>query len=364
MVSKKSIIIISIVIFIILILIVFAYLYSVRYYLDSDIDILTGNNKTIDISQFDNNIIINSGGTYNLTGTSSNHILIDAPDEDVTLVLNNVEINSNNSSAIIGKNLNSLNIDLVEGSTNTLYSEGKSDYKSSLYVNGDITFTGEGTLNIAGNQLEGNGITAVGSNIVFESGNINITAKRAGIKTDGKENGLITIDDGNIYIDADGDGINALEGVVINNGTIFISGGVSDYCQGIDTNDGFTINGGTVIALGVGMLETPLKSSDQKTICLSLDEDISSENTVTLANSKKEEVISFVAPKDFKTILISNNNISDNTYYLYQNNLHTGKAVNGLYTGGSVTLKDKITINDSSKIVVSDTVTSVGNNIR
>jgi len=40
---------------------------------------------------------------------------------------------------------------------------------------------------------------------------------------------------------------------------------------GIDTDDGFEINGGTIIALGSDMLEKPEKSSKQKSVCFELN---------------------------------------------------------------------------------------------
>ena len=88
---------------------------------------------------------------------------------------------------------------------------------------------------------------------------------------------------------------------------------------GIDTDGGFEINGGTVIALGSDMLEKPEKTSKQKSVCFTLNGRISKGTKVTLQNETGKEVISFEAKEDFRTLIISNSKITSGTYYLYEN---------------------------------------------
>lgn len=64
---------------------------------------------------------------------------------------------------------------------------------------------------------------------------------------------------------------------------------VTDTLKGIDTDDGFVINGGLVVALGTDMIETPEDNSKQTTIAFSLDEKIDKDTLVTL--TKEDEVV-------------------------------------------------------------------------
>ena len=88
---------------------------------------------------------------------------------------------------------------------------------------------------------------------------------------------------------------------------------------GIDTDKGFEINGGQVIALGSDMLQNPDSSSKQKYISFNLASKISKDSKISLKNSSGTEVISFTAYEDFKTLIISNSFLSNDTYYLYVN---------------------------------------------
>lgn len=83
--------------------------------------------------------------------------------------------------------------------------------------------------------------------------------------------------------------------------------------------DGFEINGGTVIALGSDMLEKPENSSKQKSVCFSLNSKIFNGTKISLKNELDEEIISFEAKEDFRTLIISNSKLTSGTYYLYEN---------------------------------------------
>lgn len=86
-----------------------------------------------------------------------------------------------------------------------------------------------------------------------------------------------------------------------------------------ETND-ITINGGEVIALGSDMLQNPDNTSNQKYISFTLNSNITNNSNISLKDSVENEIISFEAKEDFKTIIISNSKLtSGTTYYLYIN---------------------------------------------
>lgn len=87
---------------------------------------------------------------------------------------------------------------------------------------------------------------------------------------------------------------------------------------GIDADEGITVNGGEVIALGSDMLEKPLSTSTQNFVCFSLNSVVETDSQLNLKNENNEVIASFVANEDFKTLIISNGKIGEGKYYLYK----------------------------------------------
>lgn len=271
--------------------------------------------SNIDLSQYDTNITITKSGEYTLKGEFKNAVLVNA-ESDVILILDEVNIKNTITTAIANIGTSELTIKLADNSTNTLSDGGASEYDGCIYSNGKLTIEGNGTLNVYGNQEEGEGIATETNDITINGGIINIECQDDGINAGG-DGGLITINDGEIYIKANGDGIDSNKNLVINGGNVYTMGSSFGGDAGIDTDDGFEINGGTVIALGSDMLEKPEKTSKQKSVCFTLNSKISKGTEITLKNELDEEVISFEAKEDFKTLIISNSKLISGTYYLY-----------------------------------------------
>ncbi len=104
-------------------------------------------------------IIISQKGTYEITGESENaRIVVDAPDEKVHLVLNQVTLHSEDGAVIYGKNAKKLSITSKEGTVNTL-SDGVShmdeDEKAAIYATCDLFLNGTGELIVNGNYKNG-----------------------------------------------------------------------------------------------------------------------------------------------------------------------------------------------------------------
>lgn len=272
--------------------------------------------KEIDLGNYSSNITITEPGNYSLMGEFDKSILINAEGE-VILNLNNIMIKNDITATIANISTNKLTINLLENTTNTLSDGGSSEYDSCIYSMGPLTITGNGTLNVYGNQEEGEGIATETNDITINGGNINIESKDDGINAGG-DGGIITINNGNIYIKASGDGIDSNKNLIINGGEIYTIGSPIGGDSGIDTDDGFVINGGTVIALGSDMLETPETNSKQKSACFNLNNKMTKGTAIVVKNENNEEIISFEANEEFKTLIISNSKIENGTYYLYQ----------------------------------------------
>ena len=272
--------------------------------------------KNINLNNYNSNFTITEVGEYTLTGEFENTILVDTKDE-VTLILNGVKVENQITAAIVNKGTGSLTINLADNTENTLSDGGSSEYDSCIYSNGPLTIEGNGTLNVYGNQEEGEGIATETHDITINGGTINIECKDDGINAGG-DGGTITINAGKVYIKASGDGIDSNKNLVINGGEVYTIGSSVGGDAGIDTDGGFEINGGEVIALGSDMLQSPDTTSKQKSVCFNLNNSIASGSQITIKNDSGE-IITFEAKEDFKTLIISNDKVTSGTYYLYKN---------------------------------------------
>ena len=187
------------------------------------------------------NITITQGGIYKITGTSTNSNITVDTEEEVTLVLDNVELTNETGPAITIENSKNTTLTLLN--TNKLSGGKKEDYNAVIYSKDDLTINGTGLLEITTDFENGikvnndltietditvnsktNGIIGK-DNITIKSGNINITSGGDAIKSNNNEDetkGNITIENANITINSQEDGIQAEQTLTINNGTFDI----------------------------------------------------------------------------------------------------------------------------------------------
>lgn len=199
---------------------------------------------------------------------------------------------------------------VTDGTTNTLtdgssYSQSVTidgvdeDQKACFFSEGQLLFSGAGTLNVTGNNRHAvrsddyirlrnsvkMNITANGEDgingkdyLIVDGGThtINVSAaKGKGLKSDtiliaggatnitctgssaeGIEADYLTINDGVVECLAKDDGINADKSIIINGGYVYTRGTNND---GLDSNGTITINGGVIVAVGT---QTPEEGID------------------------------------------------------------------------------------------------------
>ncbi len=273
--------------------------------------------KEINLNEYDTNITISEAGEYVLKGELNNSIIVDSK-EKITLYLNGVTIKSSVTSAIANKGNGEMVVHIVKGTINTLKDDGFSDFDGCIYSSGKLTIEGSGILKVNGNQEEGEGIATTDADITINGGEIYIESNDDGLNVGGDNGGIITINNGNIYIKAQGDGIDSNGSLIINGGTVYTIGSSKGGDSGIDTDKKFEVHGGNLIALGSDMIQNPNKTSKQKYISFSLREKISEGSTISL-KKENNEIISFTANESFKTLILSNSNITAGLYDLYVN---------------------------------------------
>ena len=201
---------------------------------------------SINLNDEADTVTIDAGGTYEITGQTSDGQIVIVTEDDVDLILNEVTIENQDSAAIWIQSEGTVTITL-EGE-NTLINgefveENDDDPDALIYSEGDIVIDGDGTLSLT--ATAGKGIRA-NRTLTIESGVFVIDAEE-GLEATG-----LVINDGDITITASDDGINATDKtdeftpyLIINGGNIGITMADGDT-DGIDSNGDITINGGTI----------------------------------------------------------------------------------------------------------------------
>lgn len=204
---------------------------------------LSENNCGVEIFNSDNYIIINSGGSYNISGSLSDGQIIVNSSSDVELNLSGVNINNSKGPAIYGLN-GDIDISAKKGSENTL-SDGtpatldeSGEPDACIYSSDGLKLKGSGKLNIIGNY--GNGISGK-DEIIIQKLNLTVNSVDNAIKA--KDS--LTVTSGSLNLTSQtGDGMRCTKGdIIINDGVAEIT----TNNNGIYSKVGnVTINGGTV----------------------------------------------------------------------------------------------------------------------
>ncbi|RKF37662.1 hypothetical protein BCY89_27680 [Sphingobacterium siyangense] len=245
-----------------------------------------GNSATIEnsvsgvtITQSSGDVVVNCSATgvaYELSGTTTNGSIKIYSDKKFKVTLNGVSITNNDGPAINIQSGKRAFIVVADGTENKLtdaatYATSTEDQKGTIFSEGQLIFSGTGTLTISGKAkhaiasddyiriVEGNIIVSdaisdgLHSNdgIYIDGGKLNIVASSDGIEA---EKGVVIVNGGEITLKVADDGIVAsyedgdetiIPDVIINEGKINIettgSGG-----EGIESKATLSINSGEI----------------------------------------------------------------------------------------------------------------------
>ncbi|EGA90805.1 hypothetical protein GPDM_03365 [Planococcus donghaensis MPA1U2] len=217
----------------------------------------------------DNVLTIKAGGTYVFTGNlDDGQIVVDSEGKKtVRLVLNGVEINSSENSAIYIKDAEKAVISLAEGTENSISDSAnyvmdesaEDELDAAIFSKSDLTINGSGQLTVTGNYKDG--ITSK-DELKVTGGNIQVTAVDNGLK--GRD--LVAIKDGAFVIEAGGDGIKSTNDEDATKGSIALEGGTFDITSGNDAiqaeTDLMVTDGTYTILAGGGSPETIQEAGD------------------------------------------------------------------------------------------------------
>ena len=148
----------------------------------------------------------------------------------------------------------------------------------------------------------------------------------------------MTINGGNLFVNASGDGLDANGSIYINGGTVIICGPTSDGDTAIDFDSACEIKGGTVMAFGSsGMLETPTSAENGACIVTSFSS-VSAGTQYTLTDSTGKTILSYTPSKAYASAIVYSADISTGNTY----------TVNAGSVSQSVTVNSAVTSNASS----------------
>ncbi len=156
-----------------------------------------------------------------------------------------------------------------------------------------------------------------------------------GMMNEIEQDASLTINGGEIVVNAGGDGLDSNGTLTVTGGTVIVNGPTNDGNGALDCGLGATISGGTVIAAGSsGMAETFGADSTQYSILYNFSGTVSAGTTVTLTDADGNEVMSYEAVKDMTSILFSCDAITDGTYTITAGSQSDTVTVSSVSTTG------------------------------
>ena len=134
----------------------------------------------------------------------------------------------------------------------------------------------------------------------------------------------LVINNGDIFVDATGDGLDSNGSMYINGGNIIVAGPTSTGNGALDYDGECVVTGGNLqVYGGNNMWQNPSNNSTQ--YILTYQASGNSGDEISLKDSSEREITSFKTEKSYGVITISNENITKgNSYTLYVNGTNVG----------------------------------------
>ena len=232
---------------------------------------------------------ISAAGTYILSGSANDVcISVDAPDAEVRLVLDNLNITNSSVAPVYVKSAAKVYVTLAENSTNTLSVNGEfvkidgAKAEAVIFAQSDLTLNGSGTLNAAAQN--GSGIASK-KNLAITGGTFVISASSHALK--GKDN--VNIAGGSFTLTSGKDGIHSENDDNAESGNIYIKGGIfviNAEGEALDAINNIKIDGGNidVVQSDEGIEATTIDINGGKITLVSSDDGINA------SYSDKEEI--------------------------------------------------------------------------
>ncbi len=165
------------------------------------------------------------------------------------------------------------------------------------------------------------------------------------------------INGGTILVDADGDGIDSNGSIEMTGGTVIVNGPTNSANGALDYMGTFNISGGYFIAAGSsGMAQAPSNSSSQASVYMNLNYTIQNNEIIHVESSNGETIFNFTPSKEIQNIVFSTPDLlTGETYHIYVGGQISGTSSNSLfsdvsYSGGS----------EYTSFSITDVITQIG----
>lgn len=231
------------------------------------------------------------------------------------------------SSSLIQIDGGSLSITAGDGSTTTEQMPQKMDQNSSTTKSKGLTAELEVYIKDGSIMVTQSYEAIEGAVIVVDGGEINVTSSDDGFNAAGgtedanrrnemeaNDNNWITINGGNIIVNAYGDGIDSNGNFTVNGGTIYVSGPTNGGNGALDFAGTGTINGGTLIATGAsGMAQNFGSDSIQCSMLVEFTN--ATTEALSLTDAEGKEIVSYQPLSAYNSVVISSPDIKKGSTY-------------------------------------------------
>lgn len=269
--------------------------------------------------------------TYD-TDTSKGNIVITGGEFDITA--SNDGIHCNEDILISGGNLTiSSGDDGVHADDNLQVDGGTIDIKKCCEGLEGVHITlNDGDISIVASD---DGINAADGS---SSSGMGMGGFGGGQASSSDSSVLLTINGGNIFVNAGGDGLDSNGNIVMNGGNVTVIGPTSDGDTALDFDGAFTINGGVLMAFGSsGMLETPTSAQNGCCIVTTLGT-VSANSAFSLMDSSGNVIMSYTPTKNYASAIVYSSDIKNGSTY----------TVTAGSTTQSITVNSNVTTNGVS----------------
>ncbi len=207
----------------------------------------------------------------------------------------------------------------VNSNDDALHSDGKMEIAGGTLAvaAGDDGLHAEALLTVTGGSIAVSrcyeGLEA--AKVEISGGQISVTSADDGINAaDGttaipgnaNNNCHIVISGGDIYVNAEGDGIDSNGSMLISGGTVRVDGPTNAMNAALDADGNILVNGGYLFACGpIGMVQTPANNSAQNTVSFAYSGNIAAGTVLSLAGADGNAIFSHEVKKSCRSVIVS-----------------------------------------------------------
>ncbi len=275
-------------------------------------------------------VTIGQGGSYELRGELIGTVVVTAPDELVTLILDGVSVQNPVGPAILVTAAAGVTVELAAGSFNRISDGGTSEYDAALYSDAPLTIDGQGELEVR-SVYEGISST---SHITFLGGAVRVVAVEDGLNANEDGVSRIEVRGGFVYAHGmTGDGIDSNGTLHITGGTVVALTSLGTMDTGLDADLGIYIEGGVVAATGASIL-LPLRTPGrQRALIIDFTTIQNAASLVVVTDLEGELLLAFAPPDRYTRVILSSPDIVAGGHYrVYYQGEGVGEDLGGFYS--------------------------------